>query len=255
MVIHLVTNAWTGNKVVRLSTLYLCASCPPAKNLKPCHWFKILDFLDRQHLQKLMQVDKAFCGLVENYLEKFHSLYHPRNIPRMNTLIKSGHYFYSPSLVDIKSFLLTKGKHQVLLYNAYFNGNLLNVHGSFLGNHNKLYTETFNIVPKSINYWRNTGIIMNSLRIVPTYRFPKWSTQKSPIDKVNKILKHDQSQIFSLQDLALYAASRILTKSQVSKLILPKRQQEKLFKIVPEKHLSDQEIIDALDPTFLILRL
>jgi hypothetical protein len=58
-----------------------------------------------------------------------------------------------------------------------------------------------------------------------------------------------------LQDLALYAASRILTKSQVSKLILPKRQQEKLFKIVPEKHLSDQEIIDALDPTFLILRL
>ena len=255
MVIHLVTNAWTGNKVVRLSTLYLCVSCPPAKNLKPCHWFKILDFLDRQHLQTLMQVDKAFCGLVENYLEKFYNLYHPRNIPTMNTLIKSGHYFYNPSLVDIKSFLLTKKKHQVLLHDAYFNGNLLNSHGSFLGNHNKLYTETFNIVPKSIDYWKNGGIIMKNLRIVPTYRFPKWSAAKSPIDKVNTILKHDQSQIFSLQDLALYAASRILTKSQVSNLILPKRQKDKLFKIVPEKQLSNQEIIDALDPKVVVFRI
>ena len=83
---------------------------------------KVLTYLDRQSLIRLMQACKAFQTLVEQYLQKHFKLYHPRFVPNLDNLIATKRYLFQPSVTEIRQFLQTKGIHKLVLHNAFYRG-------------------------------------------------------------------------------------------------------------------------------------
>ena len=199
-----------------------------------------------------MKVSKAFCSLVENYLIKFHNTYHPRHVPKLESLLRSNYYFFNPSRIDIKKFLLEKGTQDFIVHGAYYSGNFLKVKGSFLNLENEYFEEHFGVVPALAEYWKNDhSFEIGDLRLVPLTNFPAKGLLGSILSVPRKAIKYEKTQPADLRELALLKAATTMTKEQVTNLSLPKHFKDQLFDMCPEKRYSDKLIMHVLNPRSL----
>ena len=247
----MVTNA-RGITSIKPAVLPLCRTCPPARTIKPVHWFMVLEFLDRGSLIQLMGVSRAFCSLVEDFLIKYHDIYHPRHVPKLETLVKSKYYFFNPCQLDIKKFLLERKTTAFMVHGGHYSGNFLKVKASFLNAENEYFEEFFGVVPALSEMWHEYYTYkIGDLRLVPLSNFPARGFIGSIFSVNRQALMYDQTEPLELRKLALIKAATTLTKGQVMNLNLPKQFKNELFELCPERRYSDKTLMRIMNPNLL----
>ena len=230
-----------------MGILKVCRRCPPVRSLPIFLWHLIMDYMERASQINLMHTNKAFYSMVEGYLIK-QNIYHPRHIPRLRSILRSGYYFHKISNLEIQNMLSKETESNLILHGAYHSGNILYVRGSFLQD-NVYHLEHFHIVPKILEPWRS-GICteMGPFFLIPTL-YAMTRNLSRPFYKTHReAIPYRPEQPRKLADLCVTAAASYLTKEQVRTLNLPLMVKNDLFDLCPERHLTDQEIVDHINP-------
>ena len=209
---------------------------------------KILKYLDRQSLIRLMQTSKVFQTLVEQYLQEHFKLYHPRFVPNLDNLIATKRYFFQPSVTEIRQFLRTKGIHKMVLHNAFYCGKLFKVNGSFLSYQHEYFCEQFVIAPRVFEIYKNRyNLRIGNFTLQPQNSFLFWPGIGPPLDKII-VLPNTQAFPLPLSELACAAVSKHFTKKQILASCLPLKLKDTLFHVCPDKQRTSHANVRFLDP-------
>ena len=225
----------------------ICEECPPYSRLAAIYWFRIFKNLDRTTLKVVMQLSKSFQKLVEQYLEIYFDLVHPRYVPNLRNLVRTGHYFHSIRNLELRSFLEEKGVEVLILHDAHFDSNVFKVTGSFLNRNNEVISDPLIMAPRIVPYWQNfRHIIVKQFVFLTSAKLPCWCRFDTRINKVTKVRLRNMPH--TLRDLALFEIANKVTKSKIQHWGIPIWFKEELHRLCPEKHFTANELINIFDP-------